>query len=297
MKYIALSALLIFTAVTIAAQDVKQVGIVGHRGAKGYFPENTIPSFILAIEQGADTIEIDVVISQDKKVVVSHDHWFSSSFSTAPDGTRVTKEKEREHNIYKMTYDRVAKYDVGKFGNTGVPGQIPLTVHKPLLTEVFAAVEKYTTERGLPPVWYNIEIKSSPQGDNIYHPETPEFVDLILKDINAYGLGKRVILQSFDVRPLQLIHKISPDTVISFLVSNQLGVEKNLENLGFVPDTYSPSFSLMNEELVRYCREKRIKLVPWTVNNVDDMIKMRDLGIDAIITDYPDRAVKVFRRK
>ncbi|MBX3290175.1 MAG: glycerophosphodiester phosphodiesterase [Acidobacteria bacterium] len=281
----------------VYAQGSGLVSIQGHRGAKGYFPENTIPGFILAVEQGADTIELDVVISQDKKVVVSHDHWFSSAFSTAPDGTRVARETEREHNIYKMAYEQVRKYDVGSFGNTGVPGQIPISTHKPLMTEVFEAVEKYTQERGLPPTRYNIEIKSGPQGDNVFHPEIPEFVDLVLKDIAAHGLSKRVIVQSFDVRPLQLIHTIDPDMVISFLVSNQLGVEKNLENLGFVPDTYSPNFSLMNEELVRYCREKRIKLVPWTVNNIDDMIKMRDLGIDAIITDYPDRAVKVFRRK
>ena len=173
MKHIIAILLVLTISVAVSGQGSGLVSIEGHRGAKGYFPENTVPSFILAIEQGADTIELDVVISSDKKVVVSHDHWFSAAFSTTPDGVRITRETERNHNIYKMTYDEVKRYDVGGVGNAGVPEQVAFKIHKPLLTEVFATIEKYTKDRGLPPVRYNIEIKSNPQGDGVFHPEIP----------------------------------------------------------------------------------------------------------------------------
>lgn len=297
MKNLIIAFLLLAFSISVSAQGSRLTSIEGHRGAKGYFPENTIPAFILAIEQGADTIEMDVVISKDKLVVVSHEPWFASAISTSPDGTPITKENEREHNMYQMTYDQIKKYDVGIRGHADFPTQVPLKVHKPLMTEVFQVIEKYSKDRGLPPVRYNIEIKSNLQSDGTFHPEIPEFVDLILKDVAAFGLQRRVIIQSFDVRPLQLINKNSPEIFISFLVSNRDGIEKNLERLGFTPDSYSPHFSLVDAELIRFCRENKMQIVPWTVNSIEDLIRMRDLGIDAIITDYPDRAVKVFRNK
>ena len=75
------------------------------------------------------------------------------------------------------------------------------------------------------------------------------------------------------------------------------GIEKSVEKLGFIPDTYSPHFSLVDQATVEYCREKKIKLVPWTVNDIADLEKMKRFPIDGIITDFPDRAVKVFREK
>lgn len=296
IKWTVLIFTLIFQVAVVSAQTTP-VSIEGHRGARGYLPENTIPSFILAIEQGADTIEIDVVVSKDKKVVVSHEPWFASTISTAPNGSRIAKETEREHNIYKLTYEEVKKYDVGAIGNKDFPEQVPLPIYKPLLTDVFAAIEKYTKDRGIAPVRYNIEIKSNPQGDDVFHPGVEEFVELVLRDIADFGLEKRVIVQSFDVRPLQIIKKKKAAVELSYLVSNLDGIEKNIEKLGFVPDTYSPHYSLLTKELAKYCRDNGMKLVPWTVNALEDLKKVKEFAPDAVITDYPDRAVKVFRVK
>ena len=87
----------------------------------------------LVLEQGADTLELDLVISKDKKVVVSHEPWFSFVISTGPDGKAITKEDEKQHNIYAMTYDKIKKYDVGSRGNAGFPLQVAMKVNKPLL--------------------------------------------------------------------------------------------------------------------------------------------------------------------
>lgn len=273
-----------------------QVSIEGHRGARGYVPENTIPSFIKAIEQGADTVELDVVITKDKKVLVSHDAYFSHIFSLDPKGNPIDKATEREKtNIFQMNYSEVKKYDVGSLGNAGFPEQIKMKVHKPLLSEVFKALDKYTKAKGLKPVLYNIEIKSDPGGDGKFHPAPEEFASLVMADVSKYKMSERSKVQSFDVRPLQAIKRSHPSQKLALLVGNKDGVVKSIEKLGFKPVAYSPHFSLLDEATVKYCRENGIKLVPWTVNELADLEKVKAFNPDGVITDYPDRAVKVFR--
>lgn len=285
---------ILLSMLAVSAQTT--VSIEGHRGARGYVPENTIPSFIKAIEQGSDTVELDVVITKDKKVLVSHDAYFSNIISLDPKGRPIDKATEREKtNIFLMNYSDVKKYDVGSIGNAGFPEQVKMKVHKPLLSEVFKALDKYTKTKGLKPVLYNIEIKSGPDGDGKFHPAPEEFAALVVAEVKKHKMADRSKIQSFDVRPLQVIRKSDPSLKIALLVGNPDGIEKNIAKLGFKPETYSPHFSLLNDETVRYCRENRIKLVPWTVNELADLEKVKTFQPDGVITDYPDRAVKVFR--
>lgn len=281
----------------VSAVIPQTVSIEGHRGARGYLPENTIPSFIKAIEQGADTIELDVVISKDKKIVVSHESWFSHIISLDPKGGRIAKETEKENNIFLMTYAEVKKFDVGSIGNVGFPKQKPMKVYKPLLSDVFKALDKYTSEKKLAPVLYNIEIKSNAEGDGKFHPAPAEFASLVLAELKNHQMAERSKIQSFDVRPLQEIRKLDASIKIALLVGNKDGIEKSIERLGFTPHAYSPHFWLVDDATVKYCREKGIKLVPWTVNEIADLEKMKQFSPDGIITDYPDRAVKVFRKQ
>ena len=290
-----LTLILLIASLCVYAQPARTFSIEGHRGARGYLPENTVPSFEKAIELGADTVELDVVISSDKKVVVSHDHWFSHVISLDPSGERIPKEKEREHNIFLIPYSRVKLYDVGSLGNPGFPEQKPLRSHKPLLSEVFKALDKFTKARRIPLVRYNIEIKSSPEWDDKFHPAPAEFASLVLKEIKRAKMSGRVKVQSFDVRPLQELRKLDPSIPIALLVGDRVGIEKSIERLGFKPAAYSPHFSLLDDATVRYCRENGIKLIPWTVNTVAELEKVARFDIDGVITDYPDRAVTVFR--
>ncbi len=294
MKKIFASALIAITCISTAFTQ-KVVSIEGHRGSRGHLPENTIPSFIKAIEQGSDTIELDLVISKDKKVVVSHEPWFSYFISTAPDGTAITKENEKQHNIYAMSYDEVKKYDVGSRGNVQFPMQVPMKVHKPLLSEVFVAIDRYTKSKKLPLIRYNIEIKSNPAGDGISHPDPAEFASLVMTELTKYKMTNRAKVQAFDVRPLQEIKKRWPKQQLALLVGTKEPIETSIERLGFKPESFSPHFSLVDQSVVDYCKANKIKLVPWTVNEIADLEKMKRFPIDGIITDYPDRAQKVFR--
>ena len=294
MKKFTLALLLLFSINTFA-QTVENFDIEGHRGARGLVPENTIPSFLKALEFGVDTLELDLVVSRDGQLVVSHEPWFASLISLDKNGKQIPEEKEKEYNIYKMNYSEIKLYDVGSLGNKNFPEQQKMKVYKPLLKDVFSQVQKYIRKNKLKQVRYNIEIKSNPAGDNVYHPITSVFARMIYDEVLANKMQKNVIIQSFDVRPLQELRKLPVKLPLALLVMNKDGIEKNLANLGFQPDAYSPHFSLVDEATVAYCRERKMKIVPWTVNEIADLERMKTFDLDGIITDYPDRAVKVFR--
>lgn len=294
MKKLTLCILLLFS-INIFAQTARVVEIEGHRGARGLLPENTIPSFLKALEYGVETIELDLAVSADGKLVVSHEPWFSHLISLDKSGNPITEAKEKEHNIFKMKYADVKLYDVGSIGNKNFPEQQKMKVAKPLLKEVFKSVNEYTKKNKLKPVRFNIEIKSNPDWDGKFSPVPAIFAKLVYDEILKHKLEKQVIVQSFDVRPLRELRKLPVKLPIALLVGNKDGIEKSIERLGFQPDTYSPHFSLVDEVTVKYCRERNIKIVPWTVNEVADLERMKTFDLDGIITDYPDRAVKVFR--
>jgi len=134
----------------------------GHRGARGLLPENTIPGFLRAVEEGVDTIELDVVVTGDSLILVSHEPWFSHTIATKPDGTPVTEDEEESLNIFEMTYEETQQFDVGIRGNRNFPNQEAMAVTKPLLSEAIIAVETFIKEQDLNLVKYNIETKSQP---------------------------------------------------------------------------------------------------------------------------------------
>ena len=295
MKILLLGILLLFSVSTFA-QTIENFDIEGHRGARGLAPENTIPAFLKALELGVNTLELDVVISKDGKVVVSHEPFFSSVIALDSNGKPITKESEKDHNIYQLTYSEIKKFDVGSIGNKDFPEQRKVKVYKPLLSEVFAETQQYIRKNKLKAIRYNIEIKSDAAGDNIFHPLPAEFTKTVLNEITKAKMENVVIVQSFDVRSLQEMKKIAPKTPLALLVMNKDGIEKNIAKLGFQPEIYSPHFSLVDKKTVEFCRTKNIKIIPWTVNEIADLERMKTFNLDGLITDYPNRAVKVFRQ-
>ena len=276
--------------------NARQVDIQGHRGARGYYPENTITAFIEAVKLGVNTLELDVVISKDLQVVVSHEAWMNAIFCTRPDGIEVEKNSKEKYNLYKMPFSEIAKYDCGKRGNAEFPLQEAVPEHKPLLTEVVTKVDAYTKANKLPQVKYTIEIKTEEgEKDGVFNPNPKTFVSLVYNEIKKQNCIAYATLQSFDVRILQEIKKKDATIKIALLVENENGLESNLKRLGFIPNTYSPDFILVDETLVKNVKEKNMQLIPWTVNEVKDIKKMIALGVNGIITDYPDRAIDLIR--
>ncbi|NNF03438.1 MAG: glycerophosphodiester phosphodiesterase [Rhodothermales bacterium] len=262
----------------------------GHRGARGLLPENTIPSYRLAAEMGVTTVELDVVMSSDGHVVVSHEPWMSETICSHPDGSPVAEDEAHDLNIYRMTYDEVAAFDCGSRGHAGYPHQEPMAVSKPLLGETIADLEAFSDSLGRPPLRYNIEIKSRPEHDGVYHPDVETFAAAVHDVMEQHGILDRSTIQSFDPRTVNAVMRIDPSVTVALLVSNEDGLDANLARLSELPDIYSPNQNLVDSTLVADLRQKGLLVIPWTVNTTGDMQRLIDLGVDGIITDYPDSA-------
>jgi len=262
----------------------------GHRGCRGLMPENTIAAMIKAIDLGVTTLEMDVVITKDKQVLVSHEPFFNHEISTKPDGSPVTEAEERSLNIYEMNYEDVKKFDVGIKPHPRFPQQQKIKAIKPLLSELIDSVEDYCRSRNLPDLNYNIETKTQPATDNLYHPGPKEFVDLLIPIVRKKGIGQRVIIQSFDFRTLQYIHQQYPEFKTAILIeeNDKRSFEEQTEELGFLPTIYSPEVSFINKELIKKCHEHKLMLIPWTVNDRNKIKELIQTGVDGIITDYPN---------
>ncbi len=281
------------TAFTMSAQTT--FDIEGHRGCRGLYPENTITAFIEAVKLGVNTLEMDVVVSKDGQLVVSHDPWMNDEICTTPEGKPVTAADKSQYKIYNLTYAEIKQFDCGLRGNAKFAEQKKMAAYKPLLSEVIETVEKYLADNHLPAVYYNIETKSTPDGDDINHPKPAVFAGLLYDLLKQKNILPRCIIQSFDPRTLKVIHQTDPTVKTAILVFNADGFKKNLTRLGFTPAIYSPNFILVNKKLIQQCHQKHIRIIPWTVNDEDKMKALKNLGVDGLITDYPDRALKVLR--
>jgi glycerophosphoryl diester phosphodiesterase len=262
----------------------------GHRGCRGLMPESTIPAMLNAIGLGVTTLEMDISISKDKKVFLSHEPFFNHEITTKPDGGFIDEKIERSFNTYNMNYADIIKYDVGLKPHPRFPDQQKMKAVKPLLSDVFKAVKEYMMTVRRPFPFYNIETKCLPATDNKYHPAPAEFVELLMKEIKENEMEDYVIIQSFDFRTLQYLHKNYPKIKTAMLVeaNNKSSFRKQLKDIGFTPDIYSPEFTMVIPGLVKGCHNLKMKIIPWTVNDKKKIAELKKMGVDGIITDYPD---------
>jgi glycerophosphoryl diester phosphodiesterase len=211
-------------------------------------PENTIPSFRRALEIGVTTLELDVVISKEGVVVVSHEPWMARKKCRTPDGTRIGRGASKQHNIYEMTYDRIEEYDCGRLKLSDFPEQEPTSAPKPRLRDVVEMAESYVDEHDRPPVFYNVETKSRPAWDGTFQPDPETFARRVLAVIEEEGVAPRTTIQSFDPRTLEAVHDQNAVVRTALLIgwSGDEGLEENLATLSFQPDVYSPTARLVD---------------------------------------------------
>ncbi len=266
----------------------------GHRGCRGLMPENTIAAMLKALDLGVATLEMDVVITKDKQVILSHEPFFNHEITTKPDRSFVTEAEEKQLNIYQMYYDEVVKYDVGLKPHPRFLQQQKIAVIKPRLVDVIDSVEAYSKLKQIKLPLYNVETKSQPSTDNAYHPAPAEFVDLLMGVIKEKKIRDRTIIQSFDIRTLQYLHKNYPEIKTALLVETpgKRSLQIKLNELGFKPTIYSPNYLLVTKKVVAYCKQAGIKIIPWTVNELSAIKRLKAMGVDGIITDYPNLLMK-----
>ena len=268
--------------------------IQAHRGARSFFPENTLQAFCLAAALGVRVLELDLVVSKDHELVVSHDPWFSAPLCSDPQGHPLSMEDRWRYIMYDMMYADIASFDCG-LPHPSFPSQVRIPASKPLLANVFREVDTFMASGGMKePMIYNLEIKSWPDKDAVFHPCPDKYAELVLQLVQAEGLLSRVRIQSFDSRVIGEAWKLNPQLCYGLLIDEGQHIPKSLQALGFVPQYVNPHFSLVDRELTDDLHKQRIRIVPWTVNLSEEMLAMKSLGADGIITDYPERAIALF---
>jgi glycerophosphoryl diester phosphodiesterase len=286
------------------------VEIQGHRGARGLVPENTLPAFEKALELGVDVLELDTVVTADGVAVIHHDRALSKDH-TRRDGAWI----DREILLNQLTAAELETYDVGRIRPGSryakrFPDQAPVDgTMVPKLSDLFAMV----AARGNETIRFNIETKRSPlqPGDT---PEPEAFSRLLIETARSAGVLDRITLQSFDWSTLIAAKRIDPaiptvclSAEARWLDSAEAGKDGASPWLGGhdVDDfggsiqkaaraagcaVWSPYYRNVTQEAVEAAHAEGLRVIVWTVNKVEDMKRLIALGVDGIITDYPDRA-------
>jgi glycerophosphoryl diester phosphodiesterase len=292
----------------VMSGEVMAFDIEAHRGGRALFPENTLQSFANALSMGVDTLELDIGVTKDGAIIVSHERKLNPDLARSADGTYVAPPGIP---FVRLTLDEVRKYDVGQIrpGSSyaaqfpqqhAVPGT-PI----PMLREVFGLVRK----SGDTHVRLNIETKIDPNHPD-ESPDPERFVALLLDLLAAEKFSDRVTIQSFDWRTLQLVQKLAP-AIPTVYLTQQMGLGATIAlnratdwTAGFSPADHgkslprtikaaggaiwSPYFGDVDADVIAESHRLGLSVVVWTVNKPEDIARMIAIGVDGIISDRPD---------
>ena len=262
------------------AQEVK---IFGHRGCRGLLPENSIISFKKAIELGVNGIEWDVVVNKDHELIISHEPYIDISYCKKID---TNNNSSTNLNIYEMTTDEIRLYDCGNIFNKEFPDQKLASITKPTVKEALNDLKEHN-----PIILF--EIKSSEKNYGIYQPYPKAYAEIILNELKEYEFLENIIFMSFDPEMLNSLNKIMPDQKYIYLEYNPLNnFEKCLSFLNFKPYALGLYFPMINKETIKIAHINGIHVYAWTVNEVKTGNELKNIGIDGLITDYPNLFIK-----
>ncbi|MDO9634307.1 MAG: glycerophosphodiester phosphodiesterase family protein [Paludibacter sp.] len=286
--------LIAFTSISITASFAQKIDIQAHRGGMALYPENTIVAMLNAMDWGVNTLEMDLSISKDKQVIVSHEQVMDHRYVTTPEGKYFSKADEKNYKLYEMSYNSIIKYDTGLKGDPRFPQRKKIVAHKPLLSDLIDETEAYAKLNNMPLPYYNIEIKSSEKYDRVFTPDYKEFTNLAMDVLLAKNITERLIIQCFDPRTLIYMRENYPQIKLAYLVGKQMvSFEDAMSKLNFTPEIFSPDYVLVDKKLVKAVHKKGMIILPWTVDEYKDIQQMIDLKVDGLITNYPDRAVNL----
>jgi len=311
MRGTTIAALLILTSATAVAQSFD---LQGHRGARGLAPENTLAAFRKALEIGVTTIETDLALTRDGVLVLAHDPRLNPDLSRGPDGKWLTGWGPPIRTLTKRELDG---YDVGRLNPEGRyarqwPQQVAADGERIPSWQDLVAL---TRSMGRVAVRFNIETKLAPdRPDETADPQT--FARAVVEAIRAEGVGGRTTVQSFDWRTLLEVKKLAPEIATACLTIESQGMDTVRRTSppspwhagldlaghgGSVPKlakaagcgTWSMFWRNLTPQLVKEAKALGLVVLPWTVNDPADMGRLIDMGVDGIITDYPDRLRQV----
>lgn len=277
---------------TLMEIDPNRLEIHGHRGARGLVPENSMPGFVLALREGADVLEMDMCISSDGQIIISHEPWMNGQICLDPNNAPISESQAKTWNLHNMTAEEIAAFDCGSVALPDFPDQQNLPTYKPTLDQVVELAETVPLLDGAQ-IRYNLEIKHSAELEPEFCPDAATFAKLVLDKVSALGIADRVCIQSFSAAALEAVHQIDPDITTSWLVGTEGTVQSQLDKLTFSPDIYSPQWKLIDANDVAQLQGQDIRVIPWTANTKEDLFALIEMGVNGIITDRPDILYKM----
>ncbi len=309
------TALLCFS---LAASAQKTIDLQGHRGARGLLAENTLPSFALALQAGVSTLELDVVVTRDDVLVISHDPALNPDITRDAQGHFLSS---KGPDIRQLTFEQLQSYDVGRinpasrYAQTFSAQKDQDGVRIPRLKDLFEMVKA----QGHSQVKFAIETKITPQRPD-QTPDPERFVQLLLQEIKEHGMSERVQILSFDWRTLQVVQKLAPGMPTVYITAqlpalDNLGIKSGQPSAwtagfqhaqhGSVPrmikaaggSHWSSFWRELDAQKVREAQSLGIKVLAWTVNDRQSMGQMLDLGVDGLVTDRPDIAADLLKER
>ena len=268
------------SSLTARAAGRPRILVHGHRGARARRPENTLPAFEYAIREGVDALEMDMAVTKDNVIVISHDPLLHPPVCTGPVDSAA---------IRTQTLSEVRQWDCGKVRNPAFATQQPIPgTRMPTLDDVFQLATQGTFD-------YNIETKSFPEHPE-YTPPPEEFARMVLAKIRQYKLEKRVILQSFDFRTLVAMRKLAPEIRLSALTSTDKREFAEITAEAAKAEIISPESRLVTPAKVEAAHKAGLQVVPWTANTEADWARLVEAKVDAIISDDPASLIAYLKK-
>jgi len=266
--------------------------VQGHRGARGYLPENTLPAFARALEIGVDTIELDVGVTKDGVVVVHHDRGLNPDIARGPDGKWVSAATP----IRNFTFSELSKFDVGRLkpgSDTAkrFPQQKPIDGTRiPRLAELFDLVKR----SGNTKVRFNIEPKSDLDFPDETLPPEP-FARALIAEVRKAGFEKRTTVQAFDWRSLKVVEREAPEMPTVYCTEEAGSDPARVQAAG--GKIWSPDFERVTPAKFAQAKAWGLWVTVWTVNEPADIARMVAMGVDGIACDYPDRVIAELKKR
>ena len=267
------------------------IDVQGHRGARGYLPENTLPAFARALEFGVDTLELDCGVTQDGVVVVHHDRRLNPDIARGPDGKWVEAPAPA---ILSLSFRELQAYDVGRIrpGSEHAkrfPHQKPIDGTRiPRLSDLFSLTSKNQTIR------FNIEPKLDPEAPQDTLPPEP-FARALIAEIRKAGLARRTTIQAFDWRALKVAEREAPEMATVYCTEGMASDPARVHAAG--GRIWSPNFAELSGKKLSAARALKMRITVWTVNEPADIARMIDAGVDGMASDYPDRVIALLKER
>lgn len=250
--------------------------IIGHRGWRGKYPENSLLGFQELAKAGFNAVELDVVVTKEGELMISHEAHFDPQYC----------ESQHPKNLFELTIPEIQAVDCGSKWDARFPDQLKTKTLKPTLKELIRLWDGL----GVKP-FIALEVKSEAHLYGYYQP-FPAALARLVKDFEGqYLVGFDYFIQSFDPYFLKAYHAISGLAPTGLLVEHLAHFKADIDRLGYLPDFYNPEHVLLTPALVREVKASGLGIYTWTVNEPSDYERLGSLGLDGVITDYPDRFV------